>query len=282
MNDKCQRFQEALPLFFAGSIGEEEKTELVAHLKGCDECRQMYQQELALLATAAADQIGNPLTDHVNSDLLDRYVFTPEKLGETQQVRIKEHLAECAICREIVQKIELLPAELDDLVTGYETPLITSIDSLSAQPPEASRPKITKLFPGMWQSALAAAAAIVMLLGISQYPERHDVPMLDIQFPLQMRNAGSELVFEIPSDPSRLRAKVFVDPEDDHLYNLQISQANDSTIVSSLEHISVFDQQGFTYIGASIGPGEYFLTLSDIEDADTLTQHQSFRVVLNR
>lgn len=278
--DRCLQFREALPLLFAGSIAESDKSELLAHLDQCDECRKLYQQERVLFAMAAASPVGNPLTDHVASDLLDRYAFAPERLGETQKARLEQHLTECIVCRDTVQKIKLLPVELDDLVAGRETPLMSSLESLSARHSQTSSPKITKLFPAWAQTALAAAAAIILLLGISQYPDRDEIPIIEVQFPLQMRNADSELVFEIPIDPSRLQAKVFIDPEENHLYNLRISRADDSSVVTSLEHITKFDQQGFTFIGASIVPGQYFLTLSDIEEGDTLTQHQSFTVKL--
>jgi len=144
------------------------------------------------------------------------------------------------------------------------------------------RTRITDISPRAWKMwSAVAVAATVALIFISQFVAVDSPTIATVQavFPAATRSAQT-MTISVPTSPAVLDAKVYVDPEEDHVYFAEVLREASETPSYRSEPFAEFDQLGFVVFQTSIETGRYVLKLYDIIEADTLVTEQPFQVIL--
>jgi len=118
-----------------GELDERSREDLRLHLDKCSFCAQEFKEFQNIDNLNTADEI--PVTVCPSSEMLDRYQFDRASLPANQSTKIERHLQECKLCSEELEWLKDL---------------------------EGFRKKREQFSTNWLQSALAAAAAIVLAL----------------------------------------------------------------------------------------------------------------------
>lgn len=136
---------ELLPWLLNGSLEEEERAELRAHLAGCSRCRQQLEESAAVWVMHAAHPPTSLLVDWAEG----------RPLAAAERRLVADHLESCESCRQQADlAAEVLAVALDDGNEGEATP-------------RAAR-------RGSWRTVVLAAAALLVtvLAGSVLWQER--------------------------------------------------------------------------------------------------------------
>ena len=281
---KCREFQEQFPFLFNSSLSEQEAAALQDHLKECASCRSALEAERALFHTAVNSANSGLLDDHPDSRLLDKYVRSPEELSVAERDEVAAHINECNLCRKLTNKLEQLPKSLDALLEGDETPLIANLDTLDTAE-SVHTPKVTKITRPVWRPLVAfAAAAVIVLVVISQLQFDHPGPVASVEalFPATTRNVQAAVMFESDEELFVFNARVFIGPEEGCSYSLKLYWPEKDSVLYQADSVDEFDSLGFALFELQMKPGNYELLLYDIEGNDTLKLTTPFEVRLRQ
>jgi predicted anti-sigma-YlaC factor YlaD len=282
MNSKiaCRECQEPLPLLFAGSLSASEKELVLQHVDSCSECKKMSERERVLYEISKVDSAASPLTSHLESALIDGYVFAKSSLTSAQIIRIERHLGECGTCREVIENLRRLPDELDDLVDPKELPLLTRMANASRQ-----KPNILKIGRRiLWQPLIGyAAAAAILLTTILFRPSPVSEPSATVSgvIPSSLRGDEQTVVFESSSPQCVLDLKYHVAPEAGHQYDFEIRPETAEKPVQSLRAFRNFDAQGNADLRVLLEVGKYHFVIRDIAGGDSVVVVRSFEIRLS-
>lgn len=276
--NKCQEIGELLPIFFKSGLKQDEAEAVRSHLESCPDCRDAYARERVLFTVASSDAAAN-LDSHLDADLLDAYSRDLHTISGSQRSELETHLSDCAICREVVEKLKTLPSELDDLMPTGGIPLITELDRTVGTTSEDVA--ITDLTRRLWRPLTAvAAAAVIIIVGVTMmtYDGSEPSARLEGTFPAVTRTVSTPTVFETESESFTFVGRVYVDPEENHDYRLQIRDVALDSLIFQVAPLVTFDSLGFATLELIMSPGTYELVLYDILDNDSLEITQPFEI----
>ncbi|MFH2054410.1 MAG: zf-HC2 domain-containing protein [bacterium] len=270
-------YLDRIPLLVAGTLSESSKADLLNHLQQCPECQKCFESEKALfeLATEPGSEI--LFEDHPTGQTLDQYTFAPEGLSPAERVQITDHLETCELCQSICEKLRSLPEELGELISDAELPLI---NSMTYEQGKRSKPArildIGHRF--LWQPlpAYAAAAALLLIVILSQLPSQEGVPHLAARLTPHQRGQDSVAVFVSSADECILDLSYYLDPEAGHKYNLMIEPVSADKPSYRFEDYRDFDAKGNLDLRLLLTAGKYQLRILDIVDTDTVEVVQQF------
>ena len=280
--NKCRQISELFPLFFMSELEQEENEAVRSHLQGCKVCRAAYARERVLFAVAGSDAAAN-MDSHIDVDLLDAYTRDSDSISGSQLSELKTHLADCAICREVAEKLKTLPNELDDLVPADSIPLITELDRSAGTNSETVT--ITDLTRRLWKPMTAiAAAAVIIIVGVTMITHDGSEPSARLEgtFPAVTRTVSTPTVFETESESFTFVGRVYVDPEENHDYSLLIRDVDLDSLILHVAQLDTFDSLGFATLELIMSHGKYELVLYDIIETDTIEITQPFDIRLKR
>jgi hypothetical protein len=162
-HDTCQKHRDNFPLLLNRTLSEQERAELVAHLRECGECRRLFDEEVALYAVAGDQRSSNPLQEHPTVARLTAFADEPHQLADAVKTEIAAHIDSCELCADLVNRLKSLPFHMDDIITPGEAPLINRLDSV-AHPDGAVPRKISLVRSRVvrWAAALATATVAVI------------------------------------------------------------------------------------------------------------------------
>lgn len=129
-------------------------------------------------------------------DLVPAYAV--DALEPDEARALEAHLQECEACREELTRLQEVAAELATGVAAVEPP-----SWLRGQVLSAARPRPAAVPPRLWQLGLAAAAALILVLGGGLLAEYQRVRVLTAQVGLlSSRVATQERVLAVLSSPT--------------------------------------------------------------------------------
>ena len=148
-----------LPWYAAGTLDAWTARRIEEHLEACAACR-LEQEELASMQRTLHRGEGG---DHVA--VLDLIDFTTGEAatgdGGERAAAVRQHLADCAACREEVEVVRQARQGRAVIPAGGE-PVESSDPTMSGE--EASSPAMRRAAAPRWRSAFYAAAAVAALL----------------------------------------------------------------------------------------------------------------------
>lgn len=145
----CERTLQALPWYLNGSLSDEEKGAIDAHLAQCESCRR----ELA-----ATREAGRVYRQHIPTEALVAHAFGEET--ELPASLIEAHVASCDSCR-------------DELAMVKESRAVLEVGELDEAPATGAvdPPRQANVLPGPWSRSgwqvATLAAALVAAIGLS-------------------------------------------------------------------------------------------------------------------
>lgn len=276
--NKCREIAELLPLYYNSGLEEGQMDSLRLHLEACPDCRKAYSKERVLFAIAGGEQ-ATALERHADADLLDIYTRDRDSIETDQRSELEAHLAECQLCREAVEKLAALPADLSELIPSGQLPLISDLNRRSQETP--SRSNITDITRRVWRPFTAiAAAAVIIIVGLSMmtYDGPEQTARVEGTFPASTRAVPVPTVFETEFEIFTFAGRVYVDPEENHDYSLLIRDVVLDSIIFTVAQLVTFDSLGFATCELVMSPGTYELILYDILEADSLEIVRSFEI----
>lgn len=284
MNDqnKCQEIAELLPLYYNSGLEKGQMDSLRLHLEACPDCRDAYSRERVLFAIAGSEATAG-LERHADADLLDVYTRDRDSIESDQRSELEAHLAECPLCREAVEKLAALPADLSELITADQLPLISRLNRLSQVTP--NRSNITDITRRAWRPfAAIAAAAVIIIVGLTMmtYDGPEQSARVEGTFPASTRTVPAPTVFETAFEIFTFTGRVYVDPEENHDYSLLIRDVVLDSIIFNVAQLVTFDSLGFATCELVMSPGEYELILYDILQTDSLKTARLFEIRMKR
>ncbi len=271
-------------MYFNDRLESHEAEKVKAHLDECPACRSAFAREQTLFAVAGGDSQSSALDSHVDSDLLDQYARDPGSLEPTQRRELESHISECRLCREAVEKLAMLPDQLEALVTNEEIPTIVALDrQVSGQ--TATTTKLTDLTRRVWRPlTVFAAAAIIVFVAVTLVRHEPSAPTAEVEglFPAMTRSLGERTVFEAETEEFTFKGRVYVDPEESHTYSIHVVDRATDSLIFGVDQVTDFDNLGFARFELALRPGQYQLILYDIIEADSLQIVQPFDIQLKR
>ncbi len=273
----CDSCRELLPLLYARALSDQDEDMVRDHLKGCPECREFLRQERALYVAARVTGSLSPLADHPASQQLDRYVREKGSFSSKELREIESHLSGCTLCSELVANLGHLPAELDDLVTDEQLPLLSRLEVESK--PRAGMFEISRAL--FWRPLMgyAAAAAILLVVLLTQRTSTPPtVPTVSGTISASSRGDDHPATFFSSGETCHLVLKYFVDPEPGHRYDFEIKPEEAGRPSLVIYGYQDFDPQGNAILKTLLEVGRYRLIISDIGGKDTVRIVKSFEL----
>ena len=261
-----------------------EAEKVKAHLDECPACRSAFAREQMLFAIAGSDSPSGALDSHIDSNILDRLARDPGSLDPTQRRELESHISECRLCREAVEKLAMLPDQLEALVTDEEIPTIAALHR-QVSGLTATTTKLTDLTRRVWRPLTAfAAAAIVVFVAVTLVRHEPSAPTAEVEglFPAMTRSLGERTVFEAETEEFMFKGRVYVDPEESHTYSIHVVDRATDSLIFGVDQVTDFDKLGFARFELALRPGQYQLILYDIIEADSLQIVQLFDIQLKR
>jgi hypothetical protein len=270
----CKEYQEMLPLAHNQVLDESSLVNLREHLAECPACRAIEKREGDLYWLANGNQSEQILANRVDAELMDDFARDPGSLSSEQRQTVEEYLTRFPDAAKGVDLLRKLPPTLDELMDGASLPSLERLEVSVTTP-------VTDIRPNTWRTwSVVAAAAVVVLIAVSQFAWRGDSSIAQIEaiFPAVTRSAQT-LEFSAESSPALVQAKVYVDPEEGHFYAAEVYAAVNDSLVFHAGRLESFDELGFAEFQVELALGRYLLKLHDVIDNDTLTTEQPFRLV---
>ncbi len=280
--EKCREFAELFPLRFNGQLDESRVNAMSEHLGICSSCREEYLRERLLFAVASSESAGT-LDSHPEAELLDNFVRNSASIDTEQLQNLHNHIDNCAICRDTVDKLKNLPNDLEYLIPGTIIPFITELDQISNQPERQDqttdiRPRLRKPL-----TVLAAAAVVVIVaVTIFRSDRVQKTAVLEVSFPAVTRAAAPPTQFGTKNENFVFSGKIFIDPEESHQYRLAVRDATGDTVIYESGHEVDIDTTGFAHFELPLSPGSYELVIWDIEGTDSISISRPFEIKLIR
>lgn len=274
--DKCKTVSELLPLLIAGSLPTEQRERVLAHLRECTACQQLLREELPLYVAALCRNSDAPLSEMPGSEMLDRFALDPKSLTQVERDRVQGFLEAHGWARELVDKLQLLPHTVEELVEGRQLPILNHLDSISMRKQKEQSPSIIKRI--FWNPAAAYAIAAVLLLAFLIVPRAGDQEpdILPAFLPSAARSTGQPPVFESTSRVCYLHLTHCVAPEPKHVYDISVKRSDETGYLFFKEDFRDFDQRGCIELSLLIEMGRYELMVLDVVDGDTVATSSPF------
>jgi len=216
----CQDPIATLLAFYAnGTLPEEERRRVEAHLDGCIDCRallglaQLAHEEMS---ASALDPVG-----HVQAQLLVEFVENPVALGEETRAWVSSHLEGCEVCASVVPVLRGLPAGARSEALDIGRP--SSAAPASARLWEFLKATVLRPIPAMAYLAVAVVGVVWILRGggpglVEQDPAVLLPPAIPVHGEIAMRGeevASPPLRLDAsPGVPVRLALHTDLDPEE--------------------------------------------------------------------
>ncbi len=284
LKERCRKTQEQLPLLLNGTLTEHAAAEVRRHVGTCPACRSAFEKESHLFRLALESGPHNPIQEHPEPDVLDGYARAPDRLSSPLRIEVEAHLAQCDICRSLIERLGVLPESLDDLAAPGEVPLISQLDG-DVGSAAISRERTNVTWLRFWRPAAAIAAAasvVVAAISLLQLDQETPIARVEARFPAVVRANGPKLVFESASRSFLLDAVVYVGPEEHHTYSVRIHSAEENRPVYREDEVPEYDKDGFFRFVTPMEVGAYRLLIFDVVDNDTLVVRRPFEVVLQK
>ncbi len=277
-DNNCKSIQERFPSLFGGRLTERQKAEIFDHIEACNECQKVYQEEYTMFAVASWQSSINPISEHPDAEQLNKFTNALQSIELTEREQLAKHIAACSICREVINKIQMLPRDMNQLVSGEKTPFISELHS------EVGSFVLEGTKSARWLTArmlMVGIAVAAMLLLIVIWQSYRTLPVVTAEFYETVRSIAQPQEFIIPREPSTLQGKVYIDPEENHTYSLVIRDLSTGAELLTMENYTDFDERGFAHFNVPVKQGNYQLVISDIDNFDTLQVVYPFAVILH-
>ncbi len=268
--NKCRKIAELLPLYYNSGLEKRQMDSLRLHLEECPDCRDAYSKERVLFAIAGGEEASG-LERHADADLLDTYTRDRDSIESDRRSELEAHLAECQLCKDAVEKLAALPADLSKLTPTSQLPLISELNLLAEETPRRSN--LTDLTRRLWRPLTAiAAAAVIIIVGVTMMTYNRPEPSarVEVTFPAATRAVSTPIVFETETESFTFVGRVYVDPEENHVYSLQIRDVALDSLIFNVTQLVTFDRLGFATCELVMSPGTYELILYDILETDSI------------
>ena len=279
MKESCEYHKDLIPLHFINRLSRDEEIDFKEHLKLCNNCRQVFRSETALMLVAAGDREFGVLGEHPENHQLVEAAGNSSGSGIPQARQVATHLEQCQICREIVANLKSLPQSIDDLV-DQGTP---SWDSLAKHSIESGQNNLIDLTRKIFWHPLTAyaAAAVVIIVAILRPPSVERVPtaVMEIRIPAGERGVDSVPSYSSPTPNCFAKLSYFLSPTDGHHYNASVKRADSDETMWSEDNFGDFDPRGLIQITLPLDTGEYYLEIADLAPSDTVKVRRGFRIV---
>jgi predicted anti-sigma-YlaC factor YlaD len=89
-----------LPWYLNGTLSAEDRQRVEEHLPSCEECRALLDTARELQGLGGDDVLG--FLDHPEAQHLDDFAADPELLEPRLAGWIRDHVAQCSACGEVV------------------------------------------------------------------------------------------------------------------------------------------------------------------------------------
>ncbi len=281
-DSECREFQELVPLWLNRNLDLSEIERLQAHLRKCPECMRRFTVERCLFAEARSGG-KHLLPADVDSTLLDRYVFEPQALSSEDKRAVEAFLAESEIALDMVEKLEALPAALDDLAPARERQNLDRLEDefRAAGQISTAASTVTDVRPGRWGMWAAAAAAVILvaIVAVQVWLGEEPTARLEVTLPATVRG-GAALSFTTPASPFVLDARMYIGPEAGHTYDIELIPARSDSALLMLRDFQAFDRSGFADFSLPLDTGRYRVRIYDMYQGDTLVITRPFEVRL--
>jgi hypothetical protein len=282
MNSKiaCRECQELLPLLFAGSLSASEEESVLQHVDSCSECKKMSDRERVMYEISKVDETASPLTSHLESALIDGYVFAKSSLTSIQISAIESHLGECELCRELVGNVSRLPRELGGLIDIRELPFLSRL--AAGEHKKASIVEVGRQL--LWNPLVGygvAAAILLTAIVFRPSPVSESGATVSGVIPSSLRGDERTVVFESSSPQCVLDLKYHVAPEVGHQYDFEIRPETAEKPVQSIRAFRNFDAQGNADLRVLLEVGKYQFVIRDIAGGDSVEVVRFFEIRLS-
>jgi len=148
-------------LFVLELLPDSEQTALESHLKGCDACRMIVDDERAALEPAPGDAPG-----HIPAEVIARWESSLRELGNLERGLYARHLDTCTQCAGILRRLGRDP----DLVRAA-APALSRVEIAHRRPAQSrAARRIAAVF------AIAAVLAVIALFGPQLFAPRQSGP----------------------------------------------------------------------------------------------------------
>jgi hypothetical protein len=114
--DRCQNSAELLLAdYVQGSLGENERLVVEAHLPNCQQCRDQLRTML-IMTKLDIDNDCTPRPEHLSAAVLAAYYEHPDALNSETLKEIERHLQSCEECQAEFRFLNDLEADIEELV----------------------------------------------------------------------------------------------------------------------------------------------------------------------
>ncbi|MCP3981563.1 MAG: hypothetical protein GY716_19870 [bacterium] len=160
--DRHDPFVDLLPWYAAGTLPEQDRRAVDAHLEQCASCRELVQADRTM-ARLPAEDLTSDADEHVSPALLTHYAEDPDSLGQETRSWVANRLARCEICREAFEHL----CEIGEELAAAEEPRVVARPVVERSPGLWERLRMTLLHPvpALAYLALALAFSALWLLG---------------------------------------------------------------------------------------------------------------------
>jgi hypothetical protein len=281
----CEKVQELFPLLVNGSIVPDDRAQVEEHLRSCQICQSIYDQERPMFLLACQKHnVHSALADHPEIDSLRQFVEDAGNMSSEQADEIKTHLADCELCRDVESRLRNLPAEAASLLNEKSAPFLTNLDQSNTELAHIDPQSKDFLRNPLVGYLVAAAAIIIVILDLAFSPfvgtRPEPAAIVEIALPAQTRATAAPLVYTTPTAQSYLNLTVPIRPEEAHIYNLALTRLPAGKLIESRSDVRSFDPIGRTQLTVLADTGTYALTISDILANDTVKLEYRFDVQL--
>jgi len=177
----CAGIREALVWYPTGSLSEEERRRIAAHVAVCPECAEMLQ-----FVTGFKAEIEEGPSPHPDPETLVLYAEDPQAVPASERSLIESHVKSCPTC---AQELLLLSEVERDLAAGgaaiEDTRAAAATGRKMEQPsraPRAGEPRVGETLRALWRTVSSSvlrpvpaavylvAAVIAVVAAIQQRP----------------------------------------------------------------------------------------------------------------
>ncbi|MBU2483404.1 MAG: zf-HC2 domain-containing protein [Proteobacteria bacterium] len=284
----CERVQELFPLVFNGALNDEDMRTVQNHIAICQSCTEMHEAERALFAVAAAyTGTEAPLSEHVDPEVLWQFAIGGSNLTANELESVKRHVAECQLCTDCLAGLRQLSAEPDVLLDREEAPHLIALEKEISGIVRSGRSLAERLIDFLWSPrlgyGLAAATLTLWLVNPRIKPVTEYIPVGTVTVDLHgtIRSPGDSSVITVPTSPCYATVRIYVNPENQHKYDIEIVSSTSGEISKSIRDFDEFDETGYAEVTALADTGSFVLRVHDIIDDDTVVTLNKFDLQLD-
>jgi len=209
-----EKYEDMIPAYLAGKLGESERADLESRLTESPELRSALDEFRQIsLGLHALDAV---VGDHVDSELLVAYGDDPDDLDASTRKEIERHLGSCDECREELSLCKAIPEPIPD-----KSNAVVSVLRWLVTPHLVLKPL-----------HVAAVICLLVLPQVYMYTTREATMPSLAEFHLESvtRDVHSANIIEIMPDHTVVHLTFAVPTIDSLRYNLELYDADDQLI----------------------------------------------------